>query len=480
MRPFVCLLSLRWVSLRRSGAVLRSLFILPLLAIFAAFISFAVFALPGVQAATGAPKHSGDVQIDVLQLGNASVRVVFETSRSKRMLRFRHIPAGHRERRWNVETSGFELVRTDDGDFLQRTDGKRFKRVAIIAKPDLFRLKKNYQPLSRYGEGGVLFYTGHFWPVTNRDVRTNAVFTFLPLDGSKVVAFGERTNRLERWRSPLAHPAFVYLGPVKPVESNEAVALVDPAVPSWIRSEFKKMTPQIFDYLADQFGFSHDTKPNLFLTALSRRGDGRLNFSGDALPMQFQVTLVGGGWQRRSDSAVSTFRHSTTHEVVHLWQSGVRSNFEENSAWIHEGAADAIASEAMVALGYWAMSERDQFFAAAKAECADRLAFGSLDTAIARGHFRALYACGHVVAVAVARAEGRRVSDFWRDLIIEAKAEDGYSRSLYLRFVEHRTGRPGFADRVKLFASTPHGDPAGAIERLLGAAEAPLARGAVR
>lgn len=427
-------------------------------------------------AASAAPR-AGDVQIDVQQVADGAVRIQYIFSKPRRVLHFRDVPNGYRERRWTIETVGFQLIREEHGDRIVRGDGTRFQRVTIIARPDLVRMRKNYQPLAHYGDDGLLLYTGHFWPVTRHDKRTNAKFSFVPVPEAKVVAFGERVDKLTDWRSPMAHPAFVYMGPVKPTETQDALALVDPAAPNWIREEFNTLAPATFEFLRDAFQFSHENKPNVFLSAPRGPDDGRLNFSGDALPLQFQITLDGSAWKTPSDKSLSTFRHSTIHEIVHLWQAEARPRTKEDAPWIHEGGADAIAAEAMVRLGYWDTTARLIYFQRAKSECARKLKSGSLENASARGDYRAFYACGHIIAIAVSRADGTTVSEFWRTFIEAAKADGGYSKSLYFRFIEGRVPDSAFNETLRLFVATPHGDPAKAIEQLFAKTATQLAPG---
>ncbi len=422
-----------------------------------------------------------DIRVTVKQRDGAELLVTYELKHRRRALIFGELSGGYRERRWSVLTPGFELLRLDTEDQIVRTDGRKFERVTLAAKPDLIRLPKEYQPIARYGVDGAMIYTGHFWPMTGRGGRTNTVFNFTPQKGASVVAFGEAAPRLENWRSPMAHPAFVYVGPLEPVETPDVMTLVDPAAPDWIKQEFETLTPAAFAHLADVFGFSPETKPNLFLAAPLGSDEGRLSYAGDALPAQFQITLEGAAWRNDTDQSRDIFRKSTIHEAVHLWQSAARPSADKVAAWIHEGAADAIAAEAMVALGLWGEAHFVSDFDRARAECALNLEYGSLAGAEKRKSFRALYGCGHVIAVAVSRAERATVGDFWRNFVqIAAEQDEGYGEDLFYETIKDRTQDEGFVEAVRYFVRTPHADPGRAIDRLLASAAPPLASPAGR
>jgi hypothetical protein len=449
------------------------------------FFVAALIAAAAIAAASGRDDPAPDLAISVAQAGEAELRLVYEWKKPQREILLGEVAGGYRERRWTVETPGFVLERLDDsehgGDRIVRSDGKRFTRVELVALPDLVRLPKEYQPVVRYGAGGSLVYTGHIWPLkgiagTKADGRVNATFDFTPAVGGHVVAYGANAPSLSGWRSPMAHPAFVYLGPLDPVETDNVMALIDPDAPDWIVAEFNQLVPESFGKLAAMFGFTPETKPNLFLSAPLGNDAGKLSYAGDALPAQFQITLEGGAWREPSDKAREIFTYSTIHESVHLWQAAARPGSEEAPEWIHEGAADAIAAEVMVALGEWdgaafAANER-----AVRAECARELGKGPLNGAKTRGDFRALYACGHVIAAAVARAEGASTADFWRAFVEQAQDADGYDAAMFYRLVAERTGDEDFAGAVEDFARTPLADPEREIEALFASAGT-LARG---
>lgn len=420
--------------------------------------------------AIGYASTPAELTISIQQQADAHLRVKYKLNRPQKTLAFTATRDGYHRKYWTVEADGFRIVKRRRQIWLERKDGKYFNSVTISAAPAEGRLTKQYQPISRYGDGGVMVYTGHFWPVNIRKERANAVFNFYPTTGSKVVAFGQHVATLENWRSPMDHPAFVYMGPLEPVETAEVMAVVDPNAPRWIIDEFYELTPRAFRYLSQQFGFSHNAKPNLFLAAPLGEEDGRLSYAGDALPGQFQVTLVGAAWSQRTDQALNIFRSSTVHEAVHLWQASARPVRGDLTAWIHEGAADAIAAETLLAINYWDQTDHANYFIDARAECAAGLEYGSLAGAERRARYRALYACGHVIAEAVSIAEDKPVADFWRAFILQAQQDNGYSENTYFDLVLDRTGDPEFVGKLREFVRTSLANPDREIGRLLATA----------
>lgn len=418
------------------------------------------------------------IQINVEHDPAGSVRVAYQLSQSRRALDFGRIAPGRRPERWRIESSGFEFQETPEGDRLVRTDGAAFDAVIISVATDGPRLLKTYQPVSSYGEGGVLFYTGHFWPAAPFRGRAEANFSFTPAPGAKVSAFGQSTDQLADWQSPMNHPAYVYMGPVPPIRDGAVNTIFDPASPLWVQRELVSLAPKIFTYLEAVMGFPLATTPDFFLTAPQSPDDGRLSFSGDALPGQVQMTIVGGAWATPSQRARDLFRRAAIHEAVHLWQTAARPASRSTPAWIHEGAADAIAADAMFALGFWDTRQQSEAFERTKSECAGELEKGPLSSARKRGDYRALYACGHVIAVAVAEAERSNTAAFWKDFIGQAREKRSvYTEGGFYDFVAARTQNEEFQTALRAFVRTPHAAPARSIDRLFAAAHSPLAHG---
>ncbi len=424
-----------------------------------------------VAAAMASATDKRDVHVRIEQISDATLSITYDFDRPQREIILSQVADGYRQQRWRIETRGFLIAATGDEDRIFREDGARFDHVTLTARPHADRLPKEYQPIAAYGEGGALVYTGHFWPMTKRGGRSDAVFTFIPAKGGETVAFGARAQRLENWRSPTAHPAFVYMGPLEPVETDQVMALVDTSAPSWVIDEFYAMTPASFGYLANAFGFSPETRPNLFLAAPLGDDEGRLSYAGDALPGQFQITLEGGGWREASVRARSLFRRSTIHEAVHLWQAAAaRPDGEHEAAWIHEGGADAVAAEAMVALGYWGAGELAAFESEVRGDCAKELRMGSLSGAEARGDYKAVYACGYYIARASAQALDMTAAEFWHAFMDEAGRGGGYSEEAFYDFVEAGAGDGEFVTALRHFVRTPLAKPDREIGRLMKAA----------
>ena len=221
--------------------------------------------------------------------------------------------------------------------------------------------------------------------------------------------------------------------------------------------------PVIGAALQDLFSRSLPTKPTIFVAMGDLGEEGRLSYSGDALPGQYQMTLAGGAWRQSSPQALAVLRRTTAHEAAHLWQAAARPKFDAVPDWIHEGGADALAAEAMLAAGYWTQADVEADLQKARTECAGALRQASLQKAEAEQRWDAVYACGRVLNVAAAGDEG--IAAFWREFV-RRSARDGYDEAAFLALAEERAGAE-MADAMRDLIRVNEARPGLTIDRLL-------------
>lgn len=373
---------------------------------------------------------------------------------------------GYRARHWRIETPGVRLSTRGGRDYLETGAARKFSQVDIRVDPAPVDLHKDYEPFIALGDGAVIFYSGHFTPFRDASTRLHAKLTIAAAAGAQVYAFGERAPTLADWESPYDHPAFIYVGAATPQESETLVTISDATAPSWISDEIATLAPAIGGALRGLFARSLPTKPTIFVAMGDLGEEGRLSYSGDALPGQYQMTLAGGAWRDSSPQALAVLRRTTAHEAAHLWQAASRPARDSVPNWIHEGGADALAAEAMAAAGYWTPAEKAADFDRARRDCAAGLERQSLQKAEAEARWTAVYACGHVLNIAAAGDGG--VASLWRELVSRAGA-DGYDEATFLALAEERAGA-GPAQAMRDLIRINDARPELAIARMLGEA----------
>ncbi len=371
---------------------------------------------------------------------------------------------GFRAEHWRIDGTAARLIEKDGRDIVEPTGRRtRLSSVAFDVDPEAVSVRKRYEPFMPMGDGGVVFFTGYFMPFGEEGGRLDAALTVIPANGSMVSAFGETATRLENWKSAYDHPAFLYVGATAPIESGAALLIVDGAAPEWIRDEITSFVPAIAKALTQTFMRTLPARPIIFVATADLGDQGRLSYSGDALPGQYQMTLAGGAWRQSSPHALGVLRQSTAHEAAHLWQAAARPRSDAVANWIHEGGADALAAAALVGAGYWTPEEASAAFAEARSTCARSLEQLSLQRAEAEARWDAVYACGHVLNVAAAGEAG--VASFWREFI-KRGAKDGYDEALFLDLAEERAG-PDAVQAIRDLTRINDARPDRVLDRLL-------------
>lgn len=416
--------------------------------------------------AAPAPEVDGDAAVKIEQRLGEDWRVDIALKQPTAALDLGPAIDGYRARHWRIETPGVRLATRGGRDYLETGAARKFSRVDIRVEPAPVDLHKDYEPFIPLGDGAVIFYTGHVTPFRDATTRMQAKLTIVAAAGAQVYAFGARAPTLADWESPYDHPAFLYIGSAPPRESDTLVTIADATAPAWISDEIATLAPAIGAALHSLFSRSLPTKPTILVAMGDLSEEGRLSYSGDALPGQYQMTLAGGAWRQSSPQALAVLRRTTAHEAAHLWQAATRPRADSVPNWIHEGGADALAAEAMAAAGYWTAAEKAADFDRARRDCAAGLERQSLHKAEAEARWPAVYACGHVLNIAA--AGGGDVASLWRELVRRA-GNEGYDEAMFLALAEDRAGAEAVSAMRDLLRISD-ARPDFAIARMLGEA----------
>lgn len=413
--------------------------------------------------------------VEIAPTADGTWRVVYRADRLVSRIDLGPGHNGFRARGWTVETPGAALIEEGGRDFIAAEGAEELPpavAISVAARGNDF--EKQYEPITPMGAHGAVLYTGHFQPFAASDRRAPARFSIAPTPGGRVSAFGESAEAFTDWRSPLDHPAFVYVGPLAPRTFDGGRLYADPSVPGWVVAEVEANLPRLLVFYARAFGPQVAggsegvivKEVDVFLV-MDGEEEGRLDLRGDALPGQILITLSGGGWRARGRSAHETLLRALAHEGAHLWQAAARPSAAGAPDWIHEGAAEALGVEALLDAGFWTPSRAYEARAGARYACATGLDGDSLRAAAAAGRWQAVYACGHalIAAAAAAHNQAGEVAPFWRDFVAEAARKGGYDLPLLLAMIERRAG-PDAARAFALFPGAVHAAPEQALARL--------------
>ncbi len=350
-------------------------------------------------------------------------RATWHLERPTRELRFERRGAGFRAAVFEVLTPGFGMERDGDLEVL-RTNGEPAQTITVRFPEFSRKLEKEYEFFQKFSDGSVAIYTGHLVARPHYDddpaecsgcfIRT---FRFVGPPATPIIVDGRVASSPFQWRDEKLQGSYIYFGSIEPVESDEMISIIDPALPRWLEEETKRALPQLFAIYTERFGVDLRERPTILFNYIDNKGSG-YSSGGGTLPGQIQLTVDGAAWEERSQEAFLLLFHFLAHEAVHLWNGQLINYPATEDSWMHEGSADALAQRTLRELGLIDEAAFLDYQSAALNECRKRLGGVPLRAAAKHGQFSLYYSCGNAIALLTESVmdEGDLFS-FWMRLI---------------------------------------------------------------
>jgi hypothetical protein len=237
----------------------------------------------------------------------------------------------------------------------------------------------------------------------------------------------------------------VLFGPAEPVATEALAAIIDPALPGWIRRSLLGDTPRILAGYAAALGPAPGPKPTLMVSWAG--ATPRLtSMGGSVLPGLIAMTYEGAGVVQESEAVRREGLWFIAHEGAHFWLGQAVTYQYSRDAWITEGGADLLAIRAVPAVdpSYDARGALQ----AAIDDCAFLIAGRGIAAAEQRNEHRAYYACGAVFGLVAEAASGRPFADFVRKLIDANRSDKVVTREEWLAALDHASGDPTLSDSI--------------------------------
>ena len=303
--------------------------------------------------------------------------------------------------KWHVTTPGLTIVREGDEDVVRAADGHAFTTFAIDIATYAQHPEKDYQVFVPYADGSSLVYTGSFdiGAPGDDDAAPRTHFTFVPRADERVLVGGEVAARARTWATS-AQGTYVYFGSTTPVVGDGFVAVVDGAMPAWLRTPMESLLPAVFRLYASRTGVPLTFTPMVFLSYRPEEaGRGGFSVDGGTLPGLIQLEVrLDEAHQRGDDERVrDEVGRVLAHEVAHLWNAQMFHHDTHAADWMHEGGADAFAYEALRILGRIRPAHLREAEAEAFSSCLLATRLGPVRAANVPGRFKQFYWCGHLI-----------------------------------------------------------------------------------
>ncbi|MGE0354859.1 MAG: hypothetical protein AB7I33_13585 [Gemmatimonadales bacterium] len=406
--------------------------------------------------------------IDIARVAPGHWRATWHLSAPATSLTFERSAGFFREQDWTVTTPGYRLARREDRQLIL-LDGGAEPRSVIVAdfRESTQPLPKEYELFQPFSDGAVALYTGHFYVMpagpAYRDSTWIRTVRITPPPGGHGVLRGRVIPGLVAFTDSTGEGTYVYLGPARPIETPDMLAIVDAGMPAWLTGMLDRNLPRLFAAYRDRFDAPLPWKPTVLFsfkdTTLSGYSSG-----GGTLTGLINMTLTGSAWRTPGPEPAERAFHLIAHEAAHLWNGQlVESDPTNAGAWMHEGAADAMADAMLVQFGVVDSARSRRRQEEALNRCALAVTDGPVSTAIQRGAIRTVYDCGFVMAIWTAAAVHAARADaglftFWKDLVHAAMQRGGrYDQELYFSVLRGEAVPQDVIDRMRAFLTGSDG-----------------------
>jgi len=347
-------------------------------------------------------------------------RATYELTAPASELRFERTP--FRTGVFEVLTPGFAIAHEGDTEVL-RTAGAPSARI-VVRFPEFTReLEKEYDFFQKFTDGSIAIYTGHLAAIQSGNAE-EAIrrFHFVPPTGHHVVAGGTVVNGPADWIDRDGDGAYIYIGAIQPIETDDLISIVDPGLPPWLWEETRNALPRVFKTYTRRLGISPSERPLVLFNYTDGGGSG-YSSGGGVLPGQIQLRADGAAWKERSDEAFLHLFRFLAHEAAHLWNGRIIRYSGAEDAWMHEGSADALTDRMLLELGLVDDAGYLELQTQALNDCRRQLGSFPLRDASQRKAFHLYYSCGNSLALFTENAVANRdLFAFWKTLIARVRS----------------------------------------------------------
>jgi hypothetical protein len=350
---------------------------------------------------------------------------------------------------WIVETRGVQLQRRGSYDALVADRGELPRHVRVRFTPRADGLQADYAPALLFSDGSVALFVAQFecFPMdsasavralpsdlNNQKVPAATLLYAFRDSAGPVLLNGSRTRDAQTRDSQ----TYVVFGALRPIETPDMVAIVDPQLPGWIRELLERAVPALFSRYRQELGKLDELKPTL-LVNWAGPTPGMVSRAGSALHGLIAMTYEGSGMLQETRAQRDQGLWFIAHEAAHFWLGQTVGYEYARDSWITEGGADLLAVRAV--------AETDPDYDPAPLlnqaiEDCIRLARRGVESARERREHRAYYACGAVFGLVAEAGSGRSFYRFARRLIDANRADGIVSRGDWLDMLDDATRKP--------------------------------------
>lgn len=365
----------------------------------------------------------------------------------------------------------------DRREYIARTDGKPFNRVALRFGPFNDNLPRDYEFSLGFTDGSTAVHSGHLDVTADPTRRAVLIYLFEPLPNEGLVFNAKEFKGATTW-SPEGdvHSIYVYFGKISPLINASLTTLADPGLPDWLQKLSETALPAIFKLYEEEF--RQHPNPFVIVNVGDLSNENESTSGGGSAPGWIQMGLAGGPWKKRSPKARERFLATLAHEGMHQFQGRSNKDFME-VAWIMEGSAEFFTYQALRKLNLISEKQLKARLARATMDCESTLKEKGVQIKPTPSdkNFNVVYSCGHLLHnaahLALLKKNPGGLFDLWRKLEEHAKSAHGYyNDDGYFKALKDLGASEQFQSALREFIFQPHPKPKSAIQKLMAAASA--------
>lgn len=381
---------------------------------------------------------SAHVTIAVTGLKAPRITADYRLSHPVSEIRFKRDAHGLRTEIWHMETPGLAVRK----DSVVSTSGRTFDHFRVLVAPRTRLMNLNYVAVDIFSGHGAAVFTGYF---NIAGASGNTSFSFRSAH-QKAFVLGNAVAPSATF-APADDGTFAYFGDIKPDETPDSAVLLDPSLPTWMRSELHREVPRIIKFYSVRYGVKLPKRPFLLFSWDQRKSSQGDAYQGDSLYGTVSFVFTGSGWKKPTAGNKGRLARVIAHELAHQWNAGLYkpSRFDsEGGSWLAEGQAEFAATAAAERFGWLSPAAARHHYTTLVNQCLQAPSAKPVEDQ--RHDDRAIYGCGVTFnLLAQAALEHHRPRrgffDLWRT-IYAAAAQNGdrYSTDTYVDALARLSG----------------------------------------
>lgn len=405
------------------------------------------------------PKREAfDIEISVEPIeGKDSWRVTYNSSRPINELIFKRQTNRFRSKRWRSLTQNVTIVEQEGEEKIQSQS--KFVTATFEVESYYEETPKDYEFFLAFSDKSVSMYTGHL-SVCEEDPSCAGIvdYKFHPPSGGHGIVAGKVFSETQHWRDDTGRGTYVYFGTLKPLQTKDLTALIDPQLPKWLQRRLTELLPKLFALYERKTSQPLTFKPFIFVSYLPV-GEGNQS-SGGTLPGLIQTALAGKGWSKEDPELFIDLARFLAHESAHIW-NGQLFRYESNEMWMHEGGADAFAYRALRELKIISQERLNEYQTDALNECLSRVKDRPLRVVTEDPNYTAYYRCGAIYSLMTEAAFQKKdpkldIFSFWKELFERSKSSNRYyTEKMYFDVLDDLSGEKATSAAIRMMLDSP-------------------------